>query len=228
MTDFSEGEIILIDKPLHWTSFDVVKKIRYAIQKKSGIKKLKVGHAGTLDPLATGLLILCTGKKTKMIEEIQSLEKEYTGSIQIGATTPSADLETEIDAEFDFSNIDQSDLMEAAKHFVGTIDQVPPAFSAKKVDGKRAYLLARAGKEVEMKPKKVEISSFEIKSIDLPLIGFCIRCSKGTYIRSIARDFGELLGVGGHLTALRRTKTGDFHVENAYSVEAFLEELRDL
>lgn len=225
MPDFVEGEVILIDKPLHWTSFDVVKKIRYALQKKTGIKKLKVGHAGTLDPLATGLLIICTGKKTKTIDKIQELEKEYTGSIRLGATTPSSDLETEIDHESDISGLTNEKIKETAADFIGEMDQVPPAFSAKKIDGKRAYLLAREGKEVEMNPKRIKIFAFEIRGINLPYVDFCIRCSKGTYIRSIARDFGEKLGVGGHLTELRRTKTGNYQVENAFSVEGFLAQL---
>lgn len=225
MPDFLEGEIILIDKPLHWTSFDVVKKIRYAIRKKTGLKKIKVGHAGTLDPLATGLLILCTGKKTKIIEGIQELEKEYTGKIRLGATTPSSDLETEIDKEYNISGLTQEKIDRAAESFIGEMDQVPPAFSAKKIDGKRAYLFAREGKEVEMKPKTIVISAFEVVNIDLPYVDFCIRCSKGTYIRSIARDLGEKLEVGGHLTELRRTKTGDYDVINAFTVEGFIEQL---
>lgn len=225
MPDYLEGEIILIDKPLNWTSFDVVKKIRYVLRKKTGAKKIKVGHAGTLDPLATGLLILCTGKKTKTIEEIQNQEKEYTGTIRLGATTPSSDLETQINREFDISDLTEEKIKETAADFIGRMDQFPPAFSAKKINGRRAYLLAREGKVVEMKPKTIEISKFVIEKIDLPYVDFLITCSKGTYIRSIARDLGEKLGVGGHLTKLRRTKTGNFHVENAFGITEFIEQL---
>ena len=226
MPDFLEGEVVLLDKPLHWTSFDVVKKVRYALQKATGVKKLKVGHAGTLDPLATGLLIICSGKKTKTIAEIQEMEKEYTGTIRLGATTPSADLETDIDKVFDLQNLTEEMVREAATGFLGENDQLPPAFSAKKINGKRAYIYARAGTEVEMKPKRVEIAKFEITAIELPYVQFCIRCSKGTYIRSIARDLGSKLEVGGHLTALRRTKTGTYHIENALSVEEFVGQLK--
>lgn len=227
MPNFIEGEVILIDKPLRWTSFDVVKKIRSALQKKTGVKKLKVGHAGTLDPLATGLLILCTGKKTKTISEIQDMEKEYTGTIRLGATTPSADLETEIDKEFDMTGLTEEKIREAAVGFLGENEQLPPVFSAKKIDGKRAYLHARAGTEVEMKPKTIEISMFEITEVQLPQVQFLIRCSKGTYIRSIARDLGEKLNVGGHLTELKRTQTGNFDIKDALSVDEFVKQLQE-
>ncbi|QSE96856.1 tRNA pseudouridine(55) synthase TruB [Fulvivirga lutea] len=207
------GEVLLVDKPLEWTSFDVVKKLRYHLKVK------KIGHAGTLDPLATGLLILCTGKKTKQIESFQAQEKEYTGTFTIGSTTPSYDLETEIENTQPINHITREDLINAATKLTGIIDQVPPTFSAIKVDGKRAYKGARAGEKVELKSRKVEIKDFEIVNSNEQVIEFRIVCSKGTYIRSIARDFGELLGVGAYLSSLRRTRIGDYHVSDAKTIE---------
>jgi tRNA pseudouridine55 synthase len=211
------NEVLLIDKPLNWTSFDVVNKIRYAGKFK------KVGHAGTLDPLATGLLILCTGIKTKSIDTYQGQDKEYTGFFEIGKTTPSFDLETEVDGIFPIGHIDQEKLEEARLKFLGKISQIPPTFSAIKVNGKRAYQSAREGKEIELKARDVMIKEFEIFSDNFPSVGFRIVCSKGTYIRSLARDFGLALGSGGYLSQLRRTKIGDFSVENALSVNDMVE-----
>ncbi len=211
-----EGQVILIDKPLEWTSFDVVKKLKFALKAK------KIGHAGTLDPLASGLLILCTGKKTKTIEGYQAQEKEYTGTITLGATTPSYDLETTPEHFKDYSKITIDHVKDVAKDFIGTNHQTPPIFSAVKKDGKRAYELARAGKVVELKAKIIEIHTFEITKFELPEVEFKISCSKGTYIRSIANDFGEKLGTGGYLSGLRRTKIGDFKVENASELIPFV------
>jgi tRNA pseudouridine55 synthase len=213
--------LILIDKPLNWTSFQVVNKVRWLIKQQYKLKKIKVGHAGTLDPLATGLLILCAGKFTKKIDTYQAQEKEYTGTITLGATTPSYDLETEIDATFDFSDISSEAIHKAALSFIGEIQQQPPVFSALKQDGKRLYEFARAGEAVDIPKRTVSISEFEIINIDLPKVDFRIVCSKGTYIRSLAYDFGKALHNGGHLTTLRRTKIGEYSVENAISVEAF-------
>lgn len=216
-----EGSVLLIDKPKTWTSFDVVNKIRYAGKFK------KVGHAGTLDPLATGLLILCTGKKTKEIELYQAQEKEYTGTILIGKTTPSFDLETEFDKTFPTDHVTENDLETAVQQFMGEIDQVPPVFSAIKVKGKRAYESAREGKSVELKSRKVSITVFEIDSSRFPEVDFKIVCSKGTYIRSIARDLGLALGSGGTLVSLRRTKIGSFSVENAFDIETIIEKIKE-
>ncbi len=207
------GTVLLVDKPLTWTSFDVVKKLR------SHLKVKKIGHAGTLDPLATGLLILCTGKMTKQIEKYQAQEKEYTGKFTIGSITPSYDLETEPQNEVSFDHVQEKDIIEGAKQLTGTINQIPPIFSAIKVDGKRAYKSAREGEEVVLKSRSVEVSLFEITSIDLPKISFRIVCSKGTYIRSLARDFGEILGVGAYLSELRRTRIGEFEVSEAKTIE---------
>lgn len=216
------GQVLLLDKPLTWTSFDVVKKIRNSIKIK------KVGHAGTLDPLATGLLIVCTGKKTKTIDSIQAQFKEYTGIIEIGKTTPSYDLETEYENEMDVNHLSDVDIQNAVKPFLGEISQVPPMHSAIKVDGKRVYELARQGKSIELKSREVTIHEFEIIKIELPEVHFKIQCSKGTYIRSLANDFGKELGVGGHLKALRRTKIGDFSVDDAYSVEELIEQIKSV
>jgi tRNA pseudouridine55 synthase len=223
--DYKEGQLILIDKPLEWTSFQVVNKVRWLIKQQFKIKKIKVGHAGTLDPLATGLLILCVGKFTKKIDTYQAQEKEYTGTITLGATTPSYDLETEIDARFDYSSITSENIQEATLQFIGDIQQQPPIFSALKKEGKRLYEYARAGEVVEIPTRTVHISAFEITDIKLPNINFRIVCSKGTYIRSMAHDFGKSLNNGGHLSALRRTKIGDYSIENAVSIEAFEEQL---
>lgn len=219
--DYKEGQVILIDKPLEWTSFQVVNKVRWLIRKSFDIKKIKVGHAGTLDPLATGLLIICTGKLTKKIDTFQAQEKEYTGTFTLGATTPSYDLETEIDQTFDISEITSEKIHDATKQFLGEIKQQPPVFSALKKDGKRLYEFARSGEEVEIPFRTVTISEFEITSIDLPKIDFRVVCSKGTYIRSLANDFGKALNNGAHLSGLRRTKIGDFSVENAVGIEPF-------
>jgi tRNA pseudouridine55 synthase len=222
---YVDGQTVLINKPLEWTSFDVVNKLRHQLKRKLGVKKLKVGHAGTLDPLATGLLIVCTGKFTKTIDTIQAQEKEYTGVITLGGTTPSYDLETEIDKTFDYSLITDDEIRNTAVSFVGSSDQMPPIFSAKKVDGQKAYDLARKGKEVKLTPRTIVISSFEIEKIEMPNVYFRIACSKGTYIRSIAFDFGEKLGNGGHLSALCRTKIGDYSLDNAFEIDRFIENL---
>ncbi len=225
--DFVNGEMLLIDKPHEWTSFDVVKHLRGFLRKVYGLKKLKVGHAGTLDPLATGLLIICTGKLTKKIDEYQGMDKSYVGSMHFGATTPSYDKETEIDREFDVSDISEEDILDAAKNFVGEIDQIPPIYSAVKVDGKRAFDYARNNKALKLKPRKVMINNFDIINIDLPSINFAIDCAKGTYIRSLARDFGEALGKGAFLTELRRTRIGEFKVSDAYGLEGFKKAVLD-
>ena len=216
---FEQGEILLINKPYRWTSFDVVAKLRSLIRTHLQIKKIKIGHAGTLDPLATGLLILCTGKFTKRIDEFQGLEKEYTGIIRIGATTPCFDLEKKIDRELPFEHIKNEQIMDAVAKLSGTYEQLPPSFSAKKIDGKRAYKYARLEQEVEIKPRSVTVSGFEISRIDLPYLCFRISCSKGTYIRSIARDMGVLLGTGAHLTELGRTRIGQYHLRDAWEME---------
>jgi len=207
------GRVLLINKPLTWTSFDVVNKLRYKLKMK------KIGHAGTLDPLATGLLIICTGKMTKRIDEYQAQEKEYTGKFVIGKITPSHDLETPAEDIADVSAITDEQIHAAVKPFTGTIQQVPPMHSAIKVDGKRAYKLARKGKEVELKPREVTVSVFEITSIEKPVVSFRIVCSKGTYIRSLARDFGKTLGVGAYLSELCRTRIGEFKLENAVTLD---------
>lgn len=222
--NFEEGEVLLIDKPLTWTSFDVVKKIKIAG------KIAKIGHVGTLDPLATGLLILCSGKKTKQIEHYQGLTKEYTGKILLGKTTPTLDLEMPFDSEKDTSHLTEAMILDVVSQFKGKISQIPPIFSAIKVDGKRLYKKARKGKtaeDVEIKPRDVEIYEFEITDFALPEVSFRVVCSKGTYIRSLARDVGEKLGVGGCLAALRRTKIGDFTVENAWQLEKLVQVLKE-
>lgn len=217
--DFHKGEEILIDKPFGWSSFKVVYEIR------NSIGWLKIGHAGTLDPFATGLLILCTGKKTKSISEFQDLEKTYSGTITLGKATPSMDLETEILSEKPFSHITEEQIYLLKEEFTGKIMQVPPMYSAIKQNGKNLYKLARKGKTVERQPRQINISGFNITKIELPLLHFEIICSKGTYLRVIANDFGEKLGCGGVLSSLRRSKIGDFSVENALSVEEFKERL---
>jgi tRNA pseudouridine55 synthase len=215
--NFEQGELILIDKPYCWTSFNVVKKLRYALNVK------KIGHAGTLDPLATGLLILCTGKKTKEIDGYQAQEKEYTGELVLGKTTPSLDLETEFDASHDISHINQALIEATLPRFIGEIAQIPPMFSAVKVDGKRLYELARKGKSKEVEARNIQISTFEITRYEMPRLHFRVVCSKGTYIRSLVRDFGEALGAGAYLSALCRTRIGDFRLEDAYSLNDFLQ-----
>jgi tRNA pseudouridine55 synthase len=220
--DYQNGQILLIDKPLNWTSFQAVNKIKYALINKVGLpKKFKIGHAGTLDPLASGLLLICTGKFTKIISELQGQAKEYTGTFYIGATTPSFDLETEIDETFSISHIDEGLIQETIKQFLGEIDQKPPIYSAIKKDGVRLYEHARAGEVIEIEFRKTTIHEFEITRMALPEIDFRVVCSKGTYIRSLAFDFGKALNSGAHLTVLRRTKIGEYHVENATDVIQF-------
>ena len=222
--DFKAGKILLFDKPLEWTSFQLVNKVRWLIKRNLGIKKIKVGHAGTLDPLATGLLILCTGKATKQIENLQGQEKEYTGSFTLGATTPSYDMETEIDQEFTTAHLSEAQIKEATAHFMGDIQQYPPIFSALKKDGKRLYEYARSGEEVHIPSRTVNISGFEITKLSLPVVEFRVVCSKGTYIRSLAHDFGKKLDTGAYLSSLRRTRIGDYHVQNALTIESFVNE----
>ena len=219
---WADGQFILIDKPKTWTSFDVVAKLRNHLKQVTG-EKMKVGHAGTLDPLATGLLILATGKFTKKIEEVQGQDKVYEGIIEIGKTTPSYDLETEFDSEADFSSVTQADIEEAITKLTGEIEQFPPAHSAVKVDGVRAYKKARKNEEVKMRLRQVTVHSFKLLKGKLPEVHFQIACSKGTYIRSMANDFGKILGVGAYLKELRRTQIGDFNVLDALTVESFLE-----
>lgn len=223
--DYISGQVILIDKPLEWTSFQVVNKMRWLIRQAFGIKKIKVGHAGTLDPLASGLLIICTGKFTKKIDTYQAQEKEYTGTFTLGATTPSYDLETEIDQTFDISKLTSEKIREAVQQFLGEIQQQPPVFSALKKEGKRLYEFARNGEEVDIPFRTVSISEFEITNIDLPKVDFRVVCSKGTYIRSLANDFGKALENGAHLSALRRTKIGEFSVQDALGITAFEDSL---
>lgn len=228
MTDIQEnafvkGETLTLDKPLNWTSFDVVNKLKWKLKKTLKLRKIKVGHAGTLDPLATGLLIICTGKNTKKIPELQGLEKEYTGIFTLGATTPSFDLETSINEKFPFEHITEDSICEVANAMVGTQEQVPPMFSAKKINGKRAYELAREGREVELRKNRIEIKEFEVTKIEMPEVHFRIVCSKGTYIRSIARDFGWALESGGYLSALRRTRIGSYRVKDALDVDKAIE-----
>ncbi len=223
--DFLNGQVILIDKPLRWSSFQVVNKLRGAIKKRFKIKKIKVGHAGTLDPLATGLLIICTGKYTKRIDQFQAEKKEYTGTIKLGETTPSYDLETEVDQTYPTDHITGELIRETAKQFTGDIVQLPPIFSAVQKDGVRLYELARKGESVKVKPRNIRIYEFEISRIEIPEIDFKIVCSKGTYIRSLANDFGKALNSGAHLSSLRRTKSGDFDVKNGVSPEDFTAKL---
>ncbi|MGO4817421.1 tRNA pseudouridine(55) synthase TruB [Flavobacterium sp. W22_SRS_FP1] len=222
--DFQNGQILLIDKPLKWSSFQAVNKLKYALINKLGLpKKIKIGHAGTLDPLATGLLLICTGKFTKRITELQGQAKEYTGTFFIGATTPSYDLETEVDETFETTHINESLILETVKQFMGEIDQKPPIFSAIKKNGIRLYEHARAGETVEIATRKTSIHEFEITRIELPEIDFRVVCSKGTYIRSLAFDFGLAMKSGAHLTVLRRTKIGNYDVTNAINAELFEE-----
>lgn len=223
--DFLDGKVLLIDKPLEWTSFQAVNKIRWHIKKKFGLKKIKVGHAGTLDPLATGLLILCVGKETKNISTYQGQIKEYTGTFTLGATTPSYDLETEINETFPLDHITEELLQNTTQQFLGEIDQKPPIFSAIKKDGKRLYEIARKGQTTEIEARKVTISEFELTKIDLPNVEFRVVCNKGTYIRSLAHDFGQTLNSGAHLSALRRTRIGNFPVSDAKSIENFIQDL---
>ena len=220
--DFHKGEILVFDKPLNWTSFDLVHKVRYIICKKLKIKKLKVGHAGTLDPKATGVLVLCTGKATSKIESLQTGEKEYIATLKIGATTPSYDLESVEDRQFETTHITRDLLADVLKSFIGTIEQIPPDFSAIKIDGKRAYEYARKGIAIEIKPKILEVKEIEIISFDLPEVKLRVVCGKGTYIRALARDIGDALNSGAYLTGLRRTRVGDFNLDQAIDLEDFL------
>lgn len=222
------GEVLYVDKPLHWTSFYAVKRIRGVLNKRLGVKNLKVGHAGTLDPLATGVLILCTGRATKRIDELQAHVKEYVATLRLGATTPSFDLETEVDATYPWEHVTREEVERVLQEkFTGSIEQVPPAFSACKVDGKRAYKMARKGREVELKAKTLVIDEIELLEFAPPSLTIRVVCSKGTYIRALARDIGEALGSGAHLTALRRTRVGDVRVEQCSSIEAAVERLME-
>ena len=225
--EFAAGSTILVDKPLNWTSFDVVNKIRWNLKRRLGVKKIKVGHAGTLDPLATGLLVLCIGKHTKLINDIMVGTKTYTGTILLGKTTPSFDLETEFNQEFPIDHITQEDFENVRRSFLGEQQQTPPIFSAKQVDGKRAYDLARAGKDVKLKSSTITIEDFKIDTTNLPNVTFEVTCSKGTYIRSIANDFGERLKSGGTLIELRRTHSGDLNVADAKSVDEWIEFIQE-
>ena len=228
--DFKSGTILSFDKPLEWTSFGLVNKVRYLLCRHIGEKKLKVGHAGTLDPLATGVLIICTGKATKQIDTLQAKTKEYIATLQLGATTPSFDLETEVDATFPTAHITREKIEEALTRFIGRIEQVPPSYSACKVDGKRAYDLARQGKEVELKAKVLVIDEIELQDFNPAAMQATIRvvCSKGTYIRALARDIGLALESGAHLTALRRTRIGDYRVEDCHTLDTFQQWLETL
>ena len=220
-----EGQLLLVDKPLDWTSFQVVNKLRWVLRRKYKLKKLKVGHAGTLDPLATGLLLICTGKMTKKISEIQALEKAYTGTITLGATTPSYDLETAIDQNFPIDHISKPQLDAIRKKFEGEIDQYPPIFSAIKKEGKRLYEYARKGEKHKIESRKVTLYAFDFKQIDLPHVHFNVRCSKGTYIRSLAHDFGKALESGAHLSQLRRTAIGAYNIEDALTPDQITKKL---
>lgn len=224
INDFTEGQLLLVNKPYNWTSFDVVGKLRNAFKPL----KLKVGHAGTLDPLATGLLIICTGKMTKQIDTFQAQEKEYTGTMILGETTPSYDMETDADQKFDISHITEDQVREACKQFIGDIQQYPPAHSAIKIDGERLYEKARRGEEVELRLRSVTISEFEITGIALPEINFRVVCSKGTYIRSLVNDFGKALNNGAYLSKLRRTRSGDYKIEDAHEVMELVGIIREL
>ena len=225
--EFLSGQIFLIDKPLGWTSFDLVKKVKNLIRKKYNLKKIKVGHAGTLDPLATGLLIVCTGKFTKQISEIQEQSKIYTGEITFGGTTPSYDLETEIDARYETSHITKELIQNTILHFTGEIDQKPPIFSALKKDGERLYKKARRGESIEIEARKVIVQSFRVPTIKMPKISFEIICGKGTYIRSIAHDFGAALDSGAHLSKLCRTAIGDYKLQDAFDIISFEKQLNN-
>ncbi len=226
--DFEEGQVILIDKPLKWTSFDVVNKVRYLLKNQFGLKKIKVGHAGTLDPLATGLLIICTGKFTKQIESFQASNKEYVGTFMVGATTPSFDRETEVDQTFETTGITKEKVESVLSTFVGEQDQIPPIFSAKQIGGQRAYVAARKGHDVELKPSRINIESLELIDYSFPLVAVKIKCSKGTYIRALARDFGERLGSGAYLHDLRRTASGDFSLNDAIDILEFEKIIKNL
>jgi tRNA pseudouridine55 synthase len=220
---FESGAILVVDKPLNWTSFDVVKKIRYAICKQFNLKKIKVGHAGTLDPLASGVVVICTGIKTKIIDQLINESKEYVGEIRLGSTTPSFDLETKIDKEFPLPKLDDNILKNISNYFSGEILQIPPIFSAKRINGKRAYQYARNNEEVVLKPNNVTIYNLELKVVDKNTLSFNCHCSKGTYIRSLARDIGFFLDSGGHLISLKRIKSGNFSIEMAKSIDQWID-----
>lgn len=228
LPDFKKGQVLLIDKSLEWTSFDAVNKIRYLIKKRFDYKKIKVGHAGTLDPLATGLLIICTGKKTKQIETYQAQEKEYITTLKLGATTPSYDRETEEDKHFETQHITKDLILENLKKFIGEQEQIPPIFSAKKINGQRAYKAARKGIDIELKPNTINIHNIELLETKIPFVKLKIQCSKGTYIRSLARDIGIALNSGAYLHSLRRTKIGNFNVENAINIFDFEKKIKTL
>lgn len=223
--DFLAGATLLVDKPKGWTSFDVVNKIRYRLRRRLGVKKIKVGHAGTLDPMATGLLIICTGKATKTLGQLQGLDKTYTGSLRLGATTPSFDAETAIDQTFPYQHITVEDLEQARLQFLGDIDQVPPVFSAIKVDGQPLYKRARRGEKITVQARRVHIHELSYTRIDLPEVDFAVRCSKGTYIRSLAYDLGRAVGSGAYLTALCRSRIGAYHLEEAWNLESLISAL---
>lgn len=225
---FIEGTCLLVDKPLNWTSFDVVNKIRSSLKFNLGLKKIKVGHAGTLDPLATGLLIICTGKFTKKLSEYQGMPKEYTGTITLGGTTPSFDAETEPDAHFPTAHITPEVLENARQQFVGDLEQLPPIYSAIKVDGQPLYKKARKGEMVEVKPRPISIYDFELTKVEMPNVNFRVTCSKGTYIRSLAHDFGKACGSGAYLSSLRRTKIGQYKVEDAWNLETLIDSIEEL
>lgn len=225
--DFKEGYIAIIDKPLEWTSTDVVRKIKFALQHRLGYKKIKIGHAGTLDPLATGVLIVCIGKATKMVNELQAEEKEYIADIELGATTPSYDMEHPIDCRYPTDHITREKIEQALLSLTGERLQAPPIYSAKKVEGVRAYEFARAGEEVELKKALINIYEIKILSLEMPHLKISVRCSKGTYIRSLAHEIGLALESGAYLTGLRRTRSGGFKVENAFALENFMEKLRE-
>jgi len=226
--DFLEGALLLVDKPLEWTSFDVVNKIRYTLKHALGVKKIKVGHAGTLDPLATGLLLICTGRYTKKINELTELDKTYTGTLKLGATTLSYDAEMEENEQFDISNIDNEKIEAAVEKFQGEIKQFPPAYSAVKIDGVASYKRARKGEDVKTRERTVTIHDFSVYKIALPYVEFAVECTKGTYIRTLADDFGKALDNGAYLTALRRTKTSGYDVENAWNLESLINEIRNV
>ncbi|MBI9062373.1 MAG: tRNA pseudouridine(55) synthase TruB [Marinilabiliaceae bacterium] len=225
---YKAGQVLLINKPLTWTSFDVVNKIRYSLKKYLGIKKIKVGHAGTLDPLATGLMIVCTGKATKEIDQYLGQKKRYVASVRLGATTPTLDMETEPDQEFPWKHITKQWLEEVVQSFQGEIEQVPPVFSALKVNGRKAYEMARKGQEVKMQPRQVTIHDMQVLESNLPDFKVDVTCSKGTYIRSLARDLGTALESGAFLTGLVRTEIGDFNLDMAQSIEAFEKKLKEI
>tara|TARA_B100001287_G_scaffold36303_1_gene25727 strand:+ start:1328 stop:2023 length:696 start_codon:yes stop_codon:yes gene_type:complete len=226
LNEFKEGKLLLIDKPLKWSSFQVVNKLRWEIKKTFDIKKIKVGHAGTLDPLATGLLLVCTGKMTKQIQELQDQKKVYSGTMTLGSTTPSYDLETVINQKFSTDHICENILRETTKQFIGEIEQYPPIYSAIKKDGKRLYEYARLGQDIDIKPRKIFIESFNITNFQNQKVDFEVQCGKGTYIRSLANDFGKALNSGAHLSSLRRTEIGNFSINDAIEIDEFIESLK--